>query len=270
MMHGDTLPRMQSHPTATRMSAGLTAIGNLNRSRPEADGDGDDHEGLRRQRDDLRSALTHEHQLFEEQRDLLRETRLLGQESDHRLLNGLQLVASLLALQARQTASAEVAAELNVAARRVATIGNLHRRLHAMDLQETVDVAGHLQGVCSEANQMLAVDGRGRSIAFIGLPLRAQRRIGISLGFIVAELITNAAKYASGDITVTLKTAGSQGFALSVIDEGPGLPEGFNPRAAKGLGMKIIASLVTDIAAQLLTGTGDDGRGARVTVLFTA
>jgi hypothetical protein len=49
---------------------------------------------------------------------------------------------------------------------------------------------------------------------------------------------------------------------------GPGLPEGFDPADSKGLGMKIIASLVKQIGGKLQVAPGEDGRGARFTVIF--
>jgi two-component sensor histidine kinase len=48
----------------------------------------------------------------------------------------------------------------------------------------------------------------------------------------------------------------------------PGPPEGSDPAAGKGLGMKIIRSLVDQIGGELRIGRGDDGRGTRFTVLF--
>ena len=52
-----------------------------------------------------------------------------------------------------------------------------------------------------------------------------------SLGFIANELITNAAKYGKGRITVHLEQNPGKGYALSVSNDGPALPEGFDPRA---------------------------------------
>jgi two-component sensor histidine kinase len=216
----------------------------------------------------LAAAAAADQQAIEDQRQQILHIRLLGQEADHRLLNGLQLVASLLAMQARKTSSAEAAFELQVAARRVATIGNLHRRLHGMDDVAVVDLTEYLESVCHEVVEMLAFEGRAGAISFSGTALQTPRAVAIPLGFICAELLTNAAKYAHGDIAVTLEKVGEDRYALSVTDQGPGLPKGFDPSAAKGLGMKIILSLVKDVAGELVLGPGKGGRGARFSVLF--
>jgi two-component system, sensor histidine kinase PdtaS len=90
----------------------------------------------------------------------------------------------------------------------------------------------------------------------------------IPLGFIVNELITNSAKYARNNITVRLETTATIGHSLSVLDDGPGLPAGFDPAESKGLGMKIISSLVKQIGGKLQIVLGANGHGAAFTVTF--
>jgi len=60
-----------------------------------------------------------------------------------------------------------------------------------------------------------------------------------------------------------------KGYALSVSNDGPGLPDGFDPAARKGLGMRIIRSFVERIGGELRVGRGDGNQGARFTVLFS-
>jgi two-component sensor histidine kinase len=59
------------------------------------------------------------------------------------------------------------------------------------------------------------------------------------------------------------------GYALSVANDGPALPEGFDPAAGKGLGMRIIRSLVERIGGELRIGRGDKSQGPRFTELFS-
>jgi two-component sensor histidine kinase len=72
----------------------------------------------------------------------------------------------------------------------------------------------------------------------------------IPLGFIANELITNAAKYGTGRIMVRLEPNPEKGYALSVSNDGSGLPEGFDLADHKGLGMRLIQSLVGRIGAK--------------------
>jgi two-component sensor histidine kinase len=102
-----------------------------------------------------------------------------------------------------------------------------------------------------------------------GTNVKLPTALGIPLGFIVSELITNSSKYAKGDIIVGIeKSATAQ--VLSVSDGGPGLPAEFDVASSKGLGMKIIQALVKQIGGTLQFAPGDDGRGTRVTVAFAS
>jgi two-component sensor histidine kinase len=91
----------------------------------------------------------------------------------------------------------------------------------------------------------------------------------IPLGFIANELITNAAKYGIGRIMVRLEPNPEKGYALSVSNDGSCLPEGFDLADHKGLGMRLIQSLVGRIGGDLRIVRGDKNQGTRFTVVFS-
>ena len=203
------------------------------------------------------------------QKDVLLEQKvMLAREFDHRLLNSMQLISSLLSLQSRTTKNAEAAAQLSIAGNRVASLGRVHRRLHVLDHLETVEFKQYVSRLCEDLSGMLHHDEAKRSIVVEGENIEIPTILGIPLGFIVNELVTNSAKYAKGKVTVRLESA-PIGHSLSVIDDGPGLAEGFTPSGHKGLGMKIIQSLVTQIGGEFQIGRGDHDCGARFTILFS-
>ena len=217
----------------------------------------------------LRRSIIREKALRRQKDNLIQQKDILSKESEHRLLNGLQLITSLLAMQSRATKNAEVAAQLTIAANRVAAIGRVHRHLHAFDHVESVEFKQYLESLCRDLSGMASDESQGRVLVVGGIELRISTVTGIPLGFIASELITNSIKYAKGRIVVTLEKAFGKGYALSVSDDGPGLPEGFDPTATNGLGMKLISSLVRQIGGQLQITRGDGGKGARFTVLFS-
>ena len=94
---------------------------------------------------------------------------MLTQEFEHRLINGLQLIVSLLSLQSRTATTPEAADQLTIAARRVAALGRVHRRLHLLDHQDHVEFKEYLQHLCEDLSgllfagrQRLRHRGRGR------------------------------------------------------------------------------------------------------------
>ena len=217
---------------------------------------------------ELKASLAREETLLRERDELLRRQEILAQEFEHRLVNSLQLVASLLSMQSRAAVSADAAAQLAEASRRVSLIGRVHRRLHLLDHRESVEIKRYLGQLCDDLAEMLFPEETQRTLAVTGDEARIPTRLGIPLGFIVNELVTNCAKYAEGNVTVQIDTAGPT-FLISVADDGPGLPTGFDPTASKGLGMKIVRSLVKQIGGTLAFSTGTRGRGACFTVAFT-
>jgi two-component sensor histidine kinase len=203
-----------------------------------------------------------------QQKDVLLEQKaMLAREFDHRLLNSLQLISSLLSLQSRTTKNPEAAAQLSIAGSRVAALGRVHRRLHVLDHLETVEFKKYISRLCEDLSRMLFNDQPKHAIIVEGKDIEIPTLLGIPLGFIVNELVTNSAKYAKGAITVRLESV-PEGYSLSVLDDGPGLPKGFAPSGHKGLGMKVIQSLIKQIGGELKIGRGDYDRGARFTILF--
>ncbi len=203
-----------------------------------------------------------------QQKDVLLEQKaMLAREFDHRLLNSLQLISSLLSLQSRTMKNPEAAAQLSIAGSRVAALGRVHRRLHVLDHLETVEFKQYISRLCEDLSGMLFNNQPKHAIIVEGEDIEIPTLLGIPLGFIVNELVTNSAKYTNGTITVRLESV-PEGYSLSVLDDGPGLPKGFTPSGHKGLGMKIIQSLVKQIGGELQIGRGDHDRGSRFTILF--
>jgi two-component system, sensor histidine kinase PdtaS len=214
----------------------------------------------------LREALAGEEVLLEQMDKLAKQHEALSQEADHRLLNCLQMIASLLSMQSRGTRNEETQAQLAVAANRVTTIERVHRRLHSFDGVRIVAFRPYLEELCRDFSTMLSREVVLASGFDVNLPGAA----GIPLGFIVNELITNAAKHGNGRITVTFESRPEKSYVLSVSNEGPALPEGFDPAASHGLGMRIITSFVERMGAELQIGRNEKNEGARFAVLFSS
>jgi two-component sensor histidine kinase len=218
----------------------------------------------------LREALAREQALVRQHIDLIDRQKILNCEADHRILNGLQIIVSLLSLQSRSSANAEAASQLAIAANRVGAIARLHRRLRYMDGVQTVEFKQYLEDICRDFGMVLGAEGRRDLVISVeAIEIMLPTKTGIPLGFIVNELLTNAAKYGTGRIVVRLQPNPGNGFALSVSNDGPALPETFDPVAQQGLGMGIIRSFVESISGYLRISRGDENKGARFTVLFT-
>jgi two-component sensor histidine kinase len=217
---------------------------------------------------ELQAALAREQVLQQEKHELSQRQGMLTQEFEHRLINGLQLIVSLLSLQSRTATTAEAADQLTIAARRVASLGRVRRRLHLLDHQDHVEFKEYLQNLCEDLSSLLFPESSGYAIVVEGATAEIPTSMAIPLGFIVNELITNSAKYAAGHTTVRIDVTSPTDRSLSVMDDGPGLPPGFKPEASKGLGMKIVLSLVQQISGELHIMPRDSGRRTCFMVKF--
>lgn len=217
---------------------------------------------------DLRAALAREAALLRERDVLIELQATLRREADHRFLNSLQMVSSLLSIQSRAAVTVEAASALSHAADRVATIGRIHRHLHSNDGRECVRFRSFIDELSGDLMRMVS-SANTKVITVEGADLELPTTIGIPLGFIANELITNALKYGDGPIIVRLEHDPYKGFALSVENAGRPLPKAFDPAQSKGLGMRIVRSFVATIGGELAIGPSKNGRGARFAVLFT-
>lgn len=217
----------------------------------------------------LARSLLRDIELLHQKDALLLEKDLLVKEVEHRLLNGLQLVRSVLTIQSRSTENLEAASQLSEAATRISCLARVQENLHAMDTLESVEFTHYLEGLCADLSVMFPTETLDRSFFVEGDEVLLPRKFATALALIASELITNSMKYASGKITVRLKSMPKGQVLLSVHDLGPGLPATFDLATSKGLGMKIIGALAKQIEGELQFGRSDDGRGAWFSVKFT-
>ncbi len=170
---------------------------------------------------------------------LLREKDLLMQEVHHRVKNSLQLVRTLLQLQAR-SASEETREKLEEAAQRIMTIGTVHQRLYEGGSVAETEAGAYLRRLFEDMAAMLADGDRSRPIHLRSEPILLSADQVTPLGLIVSELVTNAMKYGAGAITVSLRRSQTT-LEIVVEDEGTG----FAPRddVPKGLGMRLVTAL---------------------------
>lgn len=190
---------------------------------------------------------------------LARTQRALFAELQHRVANNLAFVVSLLSLHRESAAAdpARAARTLDDAMERLEVMGRLHRRLHDPDALER-PLEEHVRGLCAEVLDAAGAEGVECRVAVEDARLDLQRLTVLSL--VLTELMTNSVKHAfrgrpGGTIHVRLSTEGGR-VALSVGDDGPGMPEG--AAASESLGLRIVRALADQLGARLhLPGPGE-------------
>jgi two-component sensor histidine kinase len=193
-------------------------------------------------------------------RQALDRQQLLIKEVNHRVNNSLSIVASMLHLHASGAESNEVRHELREASSRIAAIARAHQRLYRSDRIDTLDLGAYLTDVCKDLDDSMPSCEVNVS-AEEGIEIRTDRAIPAVL--LVNELITNAAKYAypTGNcrVWVTLSRAPKDNVAISVRDEGVGLPATFDIKSGRRLGMRLVGSFSQQLQGDLQVRRKDPG-----------
>ena len=199
------------------------------------------------------------------ERDLtaaLEHQKVLVKEINHRVKNSLQLVASMLNLQAGSASSPP----LQDASRRIMAIGRAHDRLYRSPQIEKIELMGYLSDICLDLQDVMP----NCEILFeASEPMYLNTDRAISLALVVTELAANAAKHAypdkaRGQIWVRLTRGAGETARVSVRDDGVGLPRDFDIGKAGGLGMRLARALTKQAGAKL--GFERHSRGTEVIV----
>jgi hypothetical protein len=102
---------------------------------------------------ELRRIIAAEHLARLQAEEMARENQTLMRVGDHRLMNSLQLVQSILALQSRSSSSDETKAQLDMAGNRVLAIAAIHKQLHLTGRLEEVEIDAFPRRLCESLKQ---------------------------------------------------------------------------------------------------------------------
>ena len=169
--------------------------------------------------------------------------KMLMQEMHHRMKNSLQLVQSLLSLQARQTKDETASQQLHDSAARVHVIGAMHDHLYHTEAVFEIDMKPYLKGLLNDLRTGILSEASGRKITFDAKSAIWDPTESLALGLILTELVTNALKYGTGKISVYFREEADRQARLIVEDEGK-ISKDFDPSQSTGFGMKLVSTLL--------------------------
>lgn len=186
-----------------------------------------------------------------EQRD---RAEMLLREVNHRVANSLQLVSSLVSMQKSLVADAGARAALVETQSRIAAIAQVHRRLYTSQDVRAVSMDTYLRGLVEELASAFEAQGAPHTLRVFADPMPMPTDKAVSLGVIVAELVTNAVKYAypegcGGDVRVRFEVEPAVA-RLIVEDDGTGWTGDGKVRGS-GLGSRIIGTMASTLHTAL-------------------
>jgi len=188
-------------------------------------------------------------------------------EVHHRVKNNLQTVSALLRLQARRIDDPAASAALNEAVRRIASIALVHETLSSgtdasVAFDDVLDrLVSHSLDLSSRMNELV--------ITRSGQLGSLDPAVATPLALVVTELIHNALEHGleHGGSSLEILLERGEGIAhISIIDNGVGLPEGFDLTTSSNLGLQIVRTLTeNELKGELVLASTERGTTARLT-----
>ncbi|MCF7760877.1 MAG: PAS domain-containing protein [Cephaloticoccus sp.] len=202
-------------------------------------------------------------------KNLLQHSGALLKEVHHRVKNNLQVITSLLRLEAgksKHAATKEVLAEMQG---RIRSMALLHETLYRTGDFALIDLENYLQQLATQLVRALNTAPDRVQLALTLAPIKLEIDQAIPCGLIVNELLTNALKHAFpagrvGQVRLTVQPVAPGQMSIQVSDDGVGLPPDFDLARINSLGLQLVSDLARQLRGKLAVGPG-----STFTILFT-
>ena len=199
----------------------------------------------------------------------LKEKEVLLREIHHRVKNNLQVVSSLLNMQARDAKDKNTIDILSESRDRINAMALIHSQLYeGGDLSE-INMKGFMDKLMLQMLQSHSLPDKKITPVVHAVECSLSISTAVPVGLIANELLTNAFKHAfvnrkEGKIEVSLGASGNGKVGLTVSDDGVGLPESFDINTSKTLGLRVVKILAEDQLDGNLEVVSDKGTTFKV------
>jgi len=184
----------------------------------------------------------------------VREREVLLREIHHRVKNNLQLISSILNLQARLL-HGEARSLVEEGQTRVHAIALVHEKLCESATMSDVDLVSYARDLVKVVRRAIGVSAQ-IDLRVEGDTARVAVDQAVPCGLIVNELVTNALKHAfpngrAGSVRVEVHKAPGQRVTLIVRDDGVGLPAQLDLKRPETLGLDLVVTLARQLSGSL-------------------
>jgi two-component sensor histidine kinase/HAMP domain-containing protein len=221
-------------------------------------------------KDDLSKEMEERKRAEEAIKASLREKEVLLKEIHHRVKNNMQVISSLVSLQADESQDAAMRDILRDVTHRVRSMAMVHEKLYqSVDLSR-IEFAEYARSLLSYLWRAHGTAASGIRLALDLEPVSLSVNAAVPCGLILNELVGNALKHAfpgraGGEVAVSLRGDPQGKVHLCVRDNGMGLPAEFDWSQATSLGLRLIQML----AGQIHAGVEVSGhKGTEFTITF--
>ncbi len=203
----------------------------------------------------------------------LEEKEVLLKEIHHRVKNNLQIISSLLDLQANHISDQNVLEMFKESQGRVRSMALIHEQLYQSSDLARIDFAEYLRSLVNHVRRSYLTRAQAITINLNVAPVPLSIETAIPCGLIINELLSNAFKYAfpdghprPGEINIALQHGVDNRLTLLVQDNGIGIPENVDIQRTKSLGLRLVNTLVKQLKGSLSI---ERSGGARFEITFS-
>ncbi|MBP2675000.1 MAG: hypothetical protein H6Q84_1840, partial [Deltaproteobacteria bacterium] len=203
-------------------------------------------------------------------RGLLGEKEVLLKEVHHRVKNNLQVISSLVALQAEAIQDASVRAAFQDVTHRVRSIAIVHEKLYQTADLARIEFSEYAESLLDYLWRAHGMGDAGIRLVKDLTPVWLSVNAAVPSGLILNELVSNALKHAfrnrtDGSVAVSLRHGAQGEVSLCVRDDGVGLPAGFELGQCRSLGLRLVQMLARQLHASVDV---ESGAGTGFTITF--
>jgi len=182
----------------------------------------------------------------------LREKEVLLREIHHRVKNNMQIISSLLRLQARSIEDEKMREVFNESQSRIRSMSLIHEKLYESKDFSKVDFSDYIEKMATHLFVVYRMNTQDVGFKVEAKDIHLEITEAIPCGLIINELVSNALKYAfpkgkKGEVIIRMNKDEGGKYHLSVTDTGIGLPPDFDFQKTKTLGFQIIKDLVRQL-----------------------
>ena len=212
------------------------------------------------------------HQLQAELQERVEQRTASLAEVHHRVKNNLQIISSLLMLQAEKLSNAADKAVFDECRDRIYSMARLHEQLYSTGEFSDLDFAAHLREMAEMLVRSHTPQGCTLALDVRANPVSVDLDTAVTLGLIANELLLNALKHGfkgrpAGKVTVELY--GGDRNQMTVRDDGCGFPPMFEAGKDAGLGLELVAGMTRQIRGEVKI-ENDPAGGALTTIYFSS
>jgi len=200
----------------------------------------------------------------------LHEKELMLKEIHHRVKNNLQVVSSLLRIQAASIDDKRVSEYLRISEQRVKSMALIHQQLYKKEDLSRIDFNEYVKRLSEFLFSSYGIESDRIKLTINIKEIYFGIDTAIPCGLIINELITNSLKHAfpgnkKGEINISI-TAEENGMNRFILeDNGKGIEKGFDIEKCQTLGMQLVSTLSKQLESDIKI---INGHGTHIEMLF--